>query len=347
MADASRLDVDGGLAGASVPTRTVTGPEEAQYVEALCAALRAARLSANWPDSRALVSHLSVLAPATHCGLYDGVEVDLRSGLPSYREWTRAQTDARLAPEQLRQLGPRHTLAEKARRGGAESIHAKQLAKHDYYTRLLAVQLTTLGDMHVALRRLEPEQRRAHFHVVLDKLDVSGVFVRYSIDLAQRDDFWNERVVVLDEEAARHTETFRSLIYKLTSYDAELTFVKLATLATLTVERVVKGVVGPFFFPWVRCPEPLRPVVATGGFVATFALDMAAVDLAADRDNDPLEDLRSERLSPEARAGYEDSRRRYGYKVFKDRKFVCGRGTVEPLRALCTARGAASIVYPM
>jgi hypothetical protein len=343
----SEHDVDAGIPGATVPTTTLTGDEESHYVACLGPILRAARLNNQWPDARRVASHLSALAPEVHRGLYPGLAVDVRVGLPSYREWTRVQTDVRIAPEQLDQLGDRRALASAAERGGAASIHAKQLAKHDYYSDLTKVQLTPLGEMQVTLRRLEPRERRAHFHVVLDKLDVSGLFVRYSIDLAQTDDFWTEQVVTLDNEAAQHTEGFRSLVYKFTSYDAEFTFVKLASIGNLSVERVIKGVIGPFWFPWTQAPESIRPHLGPRQFVANFSLDMAAVDINADRDNDPFEDLIIERLSQDARAGYVDARHRWGYQVFKDRKFVCSRPLVDPLRQICAAEQTKNIIYPV
>lgn len=333
-----------GMASATVPTRRLEGADESAYVSTAQRILRTARLNTQYPDARLLASHLGALAPEVHRGLYPGLEVDLRSGLPSYKEWTRAQTDVRLAADQLRQLGDREALAAKGARGSA--IHAKQLTKHDYYTDLTRVSLAPLGDMKVALRRLEPEARRAHFHVVLDKLDAKGFFVRYSIDLAQTSDFWTEQVVMLDEEAARQTETFQSLIYKFTSFDAEFTFVKLATMGGLAVERVVKGVIGPFCFTWARGPEQVKALVREDQVVAMFALDMASIDLAADRDNDPFEDLIIERLSPEARQGYEQAREKYGYKVFKDRKFVSSRDLVSGLHEVCAARGTRNIIYP-
>lgn len=333
-------------APASVPARLLQGDEEASYVARLGAILRAARLGPQFPDARRLAAHLGVLAPAVHRGLYPGVEVDLRSGLPTYREWTRAQTDVRIAGDQLRQLGDRETLARKAAADPA-SIHARLLRKHDYYAAIRDVELAPLGEMAVALRRVEPERRRASFHVVLDKLDASGVFVRYSIDLAQRADAWNRQLAVLDDDTTRHTEGFRSLIYQFTSYDAEFTLVRLATLGGLEVERVVKGVVGPVCFPWTRGHEDLGPALAADGFVAMFAVDTAAQDLAADRDNDPFADLLMERLTPEARGEYEEARRRLGYKVFKDRKFVAPQAAVPALQALCASHRTRNVIYAL
>jgi hypothetical protein len=329
---------------AGIPVRTLQGAEEAGYVARLGDVLRAARLGPQYPDARRLAGHLGVLAPAVHRGLYAGLEVDLRSGLPSYREWTRAQTDVRIAADQLRQLGERDALARKAA-ADPGSIHARQLVKHDYYASIRDVETAPLGEMTVALRRVDPEQRRAAFHVVLDKLDASGVFVRYTIDLTQQAAAWNRQLVVLDDDSTRHTEGFRSLIYQFTSYDAEFTLVRLATLGGLEVERVIKGVVGPVCFPWTRGHEELRPVVGPDGFVAMFAVDTAAQDLAADRDNDPFADLLGDRLTAEARGEYDAARQRLGYKVFKDRKFVAPRAAVAALQALCAGRRARNVCY--
>ncbi|MBN1774813.1 MAG: hypothetical protein JXB32_26375 [Deltaproteobacteria bacterium] len=102
---------------------------------------------------------------------------------------------------------------------------------------------------------------------------------------------------------------------------------------------------GPVCFPWTRGPDGLEPVLAAGGFVAMFAVDTAARDLAADRDNDPFADLLVDRPTAEARGEYDAARQRLGYKVFKDRKFVAPRAAVAPLQALCASRNARNVCY--
>ncbi len=328
----------------AIPSRLLAGDDESAYVKRLRAVLGAARLGAHWPDGTRLGAHVGAMAPGVHRGLYPGLEIDLRSGLPTYKEWTRVQTDVRIAGDQLRQLGAPEDVRRKAAAHPGR-IHEKQLAKLDYYAALRDVTLAPLGEMSVALRRVQPERRRAEFHVVLDKLDASGLFVRYSIDLAQCAEAWSRPVVVLDEETARHTEGFRSLIYQFTSLDSEFTFLRLATLGGLELERVIKGVVGPLALPWTQAGEAVRPLLGTDGFVAMFALDMAATDLPADRDNDPFADLMRERLSPQARDEYDASRKRFGYKVFKDRKFVAPTALLPALRKLCAERGARNVAY--
>ena len=111
---------------------------------------------------------------------------------------------------------------------------------------------------------------------------------------------------------------------------------------------MVKGTIGPFYFSGMRAPVPLQPILAQeGSFVATFSLDMAAVDLACDKDNDPIDDLMEASLSEGARQGYFQARERYGYKVFKDRKFVVPRHLVDPFKVFCRESGTRNIIYPV
>ncbi len=323
------------------------GDAVGRYVTEVGRVLRAARLNRHYPDARRLASHVECLGPAVHGGLYERLEVDPRSGLPSYKEWTRVRTDREVAPAALEKLDPLSVLERKAA-ADPGSIRGKQLLKHHYYTALLNRPLAPLSAMDVALRRVDPAAQTAWFHVVLDKLDASGLFVRFSIDLAQQASVWNRQLVRLDEsdETASHTEELRTLVYRFTALDAEFTWAKIATQPGLTVERVVKGTVGPLFLAAEQTPPALAPLLAEGALLATFALDMAANDVAEDRDNDPLDDLLTDALSEEGREGYERVKQEQGFRVVKDRKFVVSRELVGAVRAFCQAAGTKNIVYP-
>ncbi len=330
-----------------VPSITLEDAEESAYVEQAARALRRARLNNQYPDAHRAAEHLRCMGREAHGGLYPPLAIDARSGLPTYREWTRVATDRDMAAEILADLPPEAKLAERARKAGG-GIYGKQLLKHHYYNVIAGRELAVLDHMEVELRRVDPRERTAHFHVVLDKLDASGLFVRTTIDLAQRDSHWDHPMLTLDQETAEHTEAFRSLIFRFASLDAELTFARLSAIDTLEVEKVVKGAVGPFFLPGVRAPETIASWFAsTDGLVASFSLDLAARDLARDRDNDPLDDLIADRFSDEARAEYEKARRRYGYHVFKDRKFVVSASLAGAVRDLCAEHGTRNIVYPL
>lgn len=322
------------------------GESADRYIQVLTGALRAARLNSFYPDARAMIAHLEALGSAVHGGLYGGVEVHAGSGLPTYKEWTRVQTDVQIAEEQLRQLGDRAALAQKAAQG-RDPIFAKQLIKHDYYTKLAGRALSPLGEMKVALRRVDPTLKRAWFHVVLDKLDVTGVFVRYAIDLSQQHTAWGQPVVRLDAEHARHTEAFQALIYQFTSLGAVFTWAKLTTMQGLELERVSRGTVGPIFWSEEAAPEPLRGLWdgAPDAFCATFAQDIIAQDIAQAQDNDPLTGLLPDAVPAEARATFDAARERAGVKHYLDRKLVVPRAKVTEAQSFCMARGTKNIVY--
>jgi hypothetical protein len=202
--------------------------------------------------------------------------------------------------------------------------------------------------MDVALRRVDPASQTAFFRVVLDKLDVSGLFVRYTVDLSQVDSVWNCTMVILTDETAGHTEELKSMIYRVTAVDAEFMFTKLAAVAGLKVERVVKGTVGPFFFGRIRSPEGLRSMLRPDrDMVATFSMDTAACDQPEDLDNDPLRDLMEQQLSEKAREIYTQARMKYGYKVFIDRKFVVSKSLVEVVDDFCKKAGSRNIIYTL
>lgn len=326
------------------------GAASTRWIRTLVRALRAARLSSYWPDARRLAAHIDALDPEVHRGLYPTVEIDPRSGLPTYKAWTRVVTDRLVAADALAHMGDADAVEARAAER-PETIHGKQLLKHHYYTALLERRLAPLSHMEVALRRVDPAAKKAWFHVVLDKLDASGLFVRYTIDLAQEGSAWSRPLVVLEEEHAQHTEGFRTQIYRFTSLDAEFTFVQLATIEGLEVERVIKGTVGPCWLRARDAPQPLRPMFRAGvdqsidAFVATFGLDMAATDLAADKNNDPLAPMLADQLSDGAKSEYNQARRRFGYKVFKDRKLVLPRPLKDAARAWCRAAGTKNVIY--
>lgn len=330
------------------------GDEAVRYVDWFRGVLRAARLNSSYPDSRALSMHVGAMSPVFHRGLYDDLQVHAESGLPSYREWTRVQTDKQIAVEQLSQLGGRAKLEASARVSAAE-IHQKQLKKYDYYDDLQRVALAPLDGMQVALRRLESERNVAHFTVVFDKLDAAGLFTRYTIDLSQQALVWGGSAVVLNKETAAYTEGFKALIYKFSALDSELTFGRLAAIEGLRIERVSKGTVGPFYRKGMDldavAPEPIAEILASAladnadGFVAMFALDSSAVDVANHQNNDPFGAFFGGGVSAEMRASYQHARQLYGYHVYKDRKFVVSRDLVEPMQKFCAQMNTQNIIY--
>lgn len=317
------------------------------YLERVCALIQSARLNDQYPASHRLVAHLQAMTSSVTQDLYPGVAVERESGLPTYKDWARVRTDASLAAEVLSHIAPLEQLQARAAQE-PEGVHARQLVKRRYYTALVERPLMPLDAMHVELRRVEPETRQAFFHIVFDKLDARGRFVRYTLDVAQQSSFWTRAMIQLSEDHAQHTQELRSMVYRYASLDAELMLVSLAAHPSISVERVIKSTLGPFFLREISQDDPLAGLLqGSEAAIGSFALDMAAVDVAQDADNDPIDDLMSASLSKEARADYEIARKSLGYHVFKDRKFVADRDSKRALEAYCQQAGTRNIIYPL
>ena len=320
------------------------------YVDLVARAIARARLSDQYPPGRRLAAQIEAMGPRVHGGLYADLRVDRGSGLPTYREWARVAADAELSARVLAELPPEPELEARARKE-PQGIWGKQWLKLRYHAHLRGIEATPPSQMTVRLRRVDPAERRAWFHVVLDKLDQRGVFVRASIELSQQASFWSRPMLELDDDAARETEGLRTIVYRLTSLDAELTFVRLADTPGLVVERVIRGTVGPIYVAGTTLPAALAAELpgppAPGFVVATFGLDIAAGDVAKDGDNDPIEALASERLSTEARAAFVAARQRYGYRVYKDRKLVVDPRSHDAAQRLCTRMGTRNVIYAL
>lgn len=339
-------------AKSAILATTLRGIAQEEYVKRFMAIIRAARLNNQYPDGRRLSAHVRAMSPEIHGGVYDGLQINVDSGLPTYREFTRVQTDVSIATEQMKALGSRAALLQKVQESTHE-IYAKQLAKYDYYDTVADLPLMPLGSMEVVLRQIEPGRRVAHFYIIFDKLEASGIFVRYRIALSQTNAVWNREVVQLDAEQASHTEEFQGLIYRFSAMDAEFVFAKLAMLAGVEVESVSRTTVGPFYFADLQVHRPSgghgapfdELLSREGSFVANFALDQAGKDVREDRDNDPFHGFFETELSRSMAGQYQQARSALGYKVFRDRKFVVSRGLEGALRTVLAAKKTRNIVY--
>lgn len=324
---------------------TLLADAQGVYVRLLTTGLARARLSGFHPEPRAVASHLSAMSPDSHQGLYPTLELDPRSGLPTFKEWSRVVTDQELASSILAELPARQVLAARVTDDAAQ-IRTKQLRTYDYHAQLLQLIPAPLDRIVISLVRSDPERREATFSIVFDKLDVTGLLTRYTIELRQQHQAWARRLVRLTADTASHTSALRALVYRCASLDAELTLLHLAAVRGITVERVVKGTWGPVAVGGIIAPRLFPPALQpSDGLVMTAGLDMAGIDLPGDRDNDPLTDLFADELSHKARDAYREGRSAYGYRVFKDRKFVVSPALRQAVTTWCAAAGTTTIVY--
>jgi len=341
-------DVSPGLDNQTSRPRIVllTGLAERLYVRSARAALELARLSTQYPDAGALADRFGLLGPEVHAGLLQGVEVDARSGLPTAAIWRRLWTDAQLAEKSLQVLRPREDLEQRCRERPG-SFYEEQLKRRIYYENLVRLdaraRMGSLERLEVALRRWVDGD--AHLRVIWDGRDPTGVMVRVTALFSQADRA-KPRLVSMDGDFAEPTEALEALAASWLGLDAERIFAQIETAEGLSVEQVVRGVIGPFWIAGLKGqPSTGTLVVDPDECVATFSLDMAGVDLAEDRINDPMATVLIEPLAGADLDRCERARRHTGYHIFRDRKFVVSPDLADEVQAYCQQAGTRNIVY--
>ncbi|GEM_PF-815224 len=352
-------------------TQALNGAVVPTYLDLMHRALRGARLNNSFPDRRRLQGSLGTMKLAMAAGQYPQTYVDARSGLPNLASFTRVITDHELAAGSLARLST--TAHYEAKQDEAE-VYARLLEKRRYLEAIQGQPFAPLDEHRVQLRRHDPSTGTAEFRLDLTKLDASGLYIRITIELTQVASAWRRKVIDLDAdgESAAANEAFHATVYRNASFDAEHLFIHMHDLEGVSVDRVQRGVVGPALF---SLPNPERPgecvVPAEPGqasprlahawrrwleteigkrgaqpeLLLSLQTDIAARDVREEHSNDPVEDLLSTNIQASERARYDDTRRRFPFKVFKDRKFVATRGLEGLARALSEAAGTRNLVY--
>jgi hypothetical protein len=245
----------------------------------------------------------------------------------------------------LAKMRPREELKRRAEEEPGFSFHTKQLRRHDYYSSLAGSELTSLDHMSVALRWVEPDKRMAHFRLVYDNLLPNGFFVRMTADVGRTDPVWRRPNVSADRQTRRFAESIRPTVKKLAAVDAELAYARLATKEDLSVEQVIKGGVGPFYFRFLRTPNSIRRLFEKeGDFIASFSLDMAVSEIAVDTNNDPLQRLLGKSRTDAERKLCRKVRSKHSFRVFKDRKLLVPEHLVNPVFEYCKSNGTKNII---
>ncbi|MCA9667954.1 MAG: hypothetical protein KC503_20290 [Myxococcales bacterium] len=348
------LAVDGPLpeprtveaAAAETRPRFIGGEAADAYVQRLVRAIGAARLNAFFPDARRLTRHLSFLGGAGSHGVYDGLFVARSSGLPTAREVLRVKIDGDLAEDFLRDVAEQ-------RPPSPESPLARRIA---YYRELSAAEVMQLNHMSVELRQRRESDGAALFRVRYDRFDLaSEMFVRYTILLTQHG-AGGVRGVRFEEELARATEGFRRIISRFASDEAELCFVLLSEEPNIVVEDVRRCRIGPLLGAGSKLASDEQSADALAAlldparsqlpdpWILCFPEDRAGLDVTANSSGDALAPLLRDALSEQSRTLLDRKADELGYRVAKQRKFVCPRGLQKPLAALCRKLGAPSVV---
>lgn len=143
-------------------TQHLREPVASTYLRALEGAIGAARLNKTFPERRQFNHTLRALAAESHHGLYDGIYLDSRSGLPNMASFTRPLADREVGAQALGGYADQASLD--AKREQAE-VFARLASKRRYYELLQTLTLAPVDEHRVLLRRHEPNASRASFSV--------------------------------------------------------------------------------------------------------------------------------------------------------------------------------------
>jgi hypothetical protein len=321
----------------------LSDPASDRYLERMAAVIRAAHLSFQFTAAERLLGYLRALHSRTHGGLYTRLTVHPAAGLPVLSEWERVQADTELAESILVNLPTEEVVRERAE---PERL-PDQLIKWRYWSQLHALRLPPIESLRVELRKLDRDSGTVHVRVVLDKLGAAGLLVRYSIELSEAiRNAESQQLLTHTSVNVSATSGLRERLSQWEAMGAENIFIELALLPSVTVERVCKATVGPFCIGELPTGLPFGHLLASPqGAFATFGLDVAAKDIARDSSNDPLPHLLLNALSAEELAEYERARLRFGYRTYRDRKFVTDLATQPAVENLCHAAGTRNIIY--
>ncbi len=314
-----------------------------RYLARLSRILRAAHLGAQYPSVSRLCSYLTALQLKTSCGLHPVLDIHPVSGLPMRHEWLRVEQDAELAESILATLPTEEAVRERA---SPESV-AEQLIKWRYWSQLRPLALTPIEPLRVELRRVDHESGVLYVRVVHDRLDEVGRFVRYTIEFGEVIKALASQQLLLQKEVELSaTAKLRGQLSLLAELGAESIFLELGALHGVTMQRVCKATVGPFCTGELPTGLPFGHLLkSTRGTFATFAIDVAAQDITRDDSNDPLPHLLLETGAADTLSLYERSRIKFGYRVYRDRKFVTDPTTQVAVEGLCHEAGTRNIIY--
>jgi hypothetical protein len=310
-----------------------------EYLITLADCVDAARLNDLYPPTAAVLNTLEMMMHELHGGIHEVLEIDQRTGLPTYREYVRVASDRSRAPEELPRLG---AYADREQSG----IYGKLAAKREYYRALIDVGPLMGETRKTYFRKVDAETSRAMFRIVLDRIGSTSLVERLTVELSQHAGIWGREGLKLDDDDAVHmSEELGGLVYRLSSQDVEAVFLRLSDDPSLRVESVIKGTIGPFLFAGLDLSERLIPLVEAIGDGAVLCAGLALAGLEQRKDvfNDPL--VSEAKFSIEARGELAESREMEPYHVLADRKFVLAGADRELLASYLERAGTSNIVY--
>ncbi len=320
------------------------------YLEFLRNLVRGGRLNKFFPDPDGLDNLYRAMGEVPlEPGKEPSLLISLRTGMPAEPEIGKILADKELAARFLKANSP-ELLKQRS-----DAASQRMLEKHTYFKFLDGARIPRRTHLEMWLRQVDESKRIAYFTTIFERFDpTEGLFVRYTIQLAQHHARWSKPQVELQGDDLEYTTAFRNVISRYSADEAEFAFILLSDLPNIAVQEVVRGRAGPLWMDGITMPAEVADLMAKhpGNFILNLPSERVnapsektASSVREDKNCDPFARFYRESLSPEVR-GLADSRaEKLGYHVFKERKFCCTRGIEAPLKDLLERHKHRCVIY--
>ncbi|MGM0595454.1 MAG: hypothetical protein ACQES9_00290 [Myxococcota bacterium] len=264
-------------------------------------------LSTFYPDLFKIRNALELWAPELNPKVNSYLEISSESGLPSEGAYTRLKNEKKLYLEELQR--------------GKLSTKRKN---HPYYEKLLATPFPVRLSLDLKLSRLSENKKNSSLRIVLDRFEIArGQLTRYTIDLLNKNTFWQKPYFELKDNFVRYSENFRNQIVQSCQNESELAFLSLLKLEKCTIDSIKMGSVGPLWHQGNHNPL-LQSIFQK--YPDTFILNLPSSAmtraLQKDRNLDPFSASFKEQLTPNSREELAAWEKEYGLSVFKERRII-------------------------
>lgn len=312
------------MSEAAVP---LAGGRATPYLRALRAGLHALAPNEDHVPLAESDAHLAALDPALGGEVLAPAEYEPASGLPTFAWMSRAVGEQAVA-----RGGASDARTDWSRAARLDPALAQRMQSRErLHGHLRSCALLPMSRLRAALRR-----RGEHWDYALayDRMLPGGGWLRLRAELSGPA-HWSDGLLhhrpdgsVVVDPGFQHLLA-RHAVTPIVALQAHL-----AESLTVTVPRLSRGLIGPFWFPGMDLPSH-APDAARGALVLHASLEVLGEEIQQSVHRDPWVPPRVGEVLPR------------GCGVFRERRFAASPGAVAPLTEWAASRGAGIEVRPL
>lgn len=304
------------------------------YLRAVRAGLQALAPNEDHVPLSEADAHLRALEPQLGGDVLAPHSVDPVSGLPDFGWMERAAAEQSVAQggaqEGPQVVGAAHHDWRRAAR--LDSVLAARMqARERLHEFLRDHSILPVTRLHAALRRRGEDW---DYSLAYDRMMPGGGWMRLKVELSGPAKWSAGLLETRSDGGVTVDPGFRHLLARHSLTPIAALHTHLQESLSVSVPRVSRGLVGPFWFPGLDLPSD-APDALRGGLALHLALEILGEDVHTPVHRDPWVPRRQGEPVPA------------GFGVFRERRFAVAPGMVAGVRSWAAACGAPTIVVPI